>query len=197
MNDLAVQDLIRRVDNMLRPGAVSAVDYERDKVRVRLGPSLQTGWLMCFERSAGNPRTSVPVKLGEQVLVLAPGGELKAGYVLRGLNSAENPRPSKSGSMHLTTYDDGLEISYDTTSNSLLISRPEGLKLKVKATEVEFETDKFEVFNKARVGLIKTISDVLKLIFGSKTSTMMGPQPLLPASLEAPAKAQIIDSFGG
>ena len=54
-----------------------------------------------------------------------------------------------------------------------------------------------QVFNKARVGLIKTISDALKLIFGSKTSTMMGPQPLLPASIEAPAKAQIIDSFGG
>jgi phage baseplate assembly protein V len=197
MNDLAVQDLIRRMDNILRPGTISAVDLERGRVRVRLGPNLETAWLGCLEQWAGNPRTWTPPKLKEQVLVLAAGGELKAGYVLRGLPSAEHPRPSKSPDMHITSFDDGLELSYDTVSNSLLISRPAGLKLIVKSTSVEFEADKFEVFNKARVGLIKTISEVLKLIFGSKTSTMMGPQPLLPASIEAPAKAQIIDSFGG
>jgi phage baseplate assembly protein V len=197
MNDLALQDLIRRVDNILRPGAISAIDLERELVRVRLAPTLETAWLSFFEKWAGDPRSWTPPKAGEQVLVLSPGGELKAGYVLRGLNSRDFPRPSRESGKHLTSFDDGLELSYDGATNSLLISRPAGLKLIVKATAVEFETDKFEVFNKARVGLIKTISDVLKLIFGSKTSTMMGPQPLLPASLEAPAKAQIIDSFGG
>ncbi len=197
MNDLALQDLIRRVDNILRPGTISAIDLERGLVRVRLSPTLETAWLSSFERWAGDPRSWTPPKPGEQVLVLSPGGELKAGYVLRGINSAKFPKPSKESGVHVTEFDDGLELSYDSATNSLLISRPEGLKLMVKATSVEFETEKFEVFNKARVGLIKTISDVLKLIFGSKTSTMMGQQPLLPASLEAPAKAKIIDSFGG
>jgi phage baseplate assembly protein V len=197
MHDPAIQDLIRRVDNILRPGTISAIDLERGLVRVRLSPTLETAWLGSFEKWAGDPRSWTPPKTGEQVLVLSPGGELKAGYVLRGINSREMPKPSRKSGMHVTTFDDGLELSYDGASNSLLISKPTGLKLILKATSVEFETEKFEVFNKARVGLIRTISDVLKLIFGSKTSTMMGPQPLLPASLEAPAKAQIIDSFGG
>ncbi len=197
MHELAIQDLIRRVDNILRPGTISAIDLERGLVRVRLSPTLESAWLGTFEKWAGDPRSWTPPKLGEQVLVLSPGGELKAGYALRGINSTKFPKPSKEGGKHITAFDDGLELSYDAASNSLLISRPEGLKIILKATSVEFETDKFEVFNKARVGLIKTISDALKLILGSKTSTMMGPQPLLPASLEAPAKAQIIDSFGG
>ncbi len=196
-NEVALQDLIRRMDNILRPGKVSAVNHDAARVRVKLGENLLTAWLPYFARRAGNTIDWDPPEVGEQVLVLAPGGELGGGFVLTGLYSSAHPAPSKNAQLRLRKYPDGLELSYDHSAHALTISRPDDLRVIVKGTRMEFWTEKFEVFNKAKVGLVKTVSDALKSIGKSKTSTMMGPQPLLPATSELPEIIQKIDSFGG
>jgi phage baseplate assembly protein V len=197
MDEQAIKDLMQRLNNVLRPGTIAEADHLLGRAKIRLGPQLKTTWLQCFEACAGNPRTSTPLKIGEQVMVLSPGGELSSGFALRGLSSAANPRPSDSETLHLCKYDDGLELSYDTASNSLVISRPEKLNVLIKATKVEFETEKFEVRNKAGIALIKSIFELLKMIIDSTTVTMMGDNPLLPASVDGQAKAENIKSFGG
>jgi phage baseplate assembly protein V len=193
---LAVQDLTRRMNNAHRPGSIVEIDNKRAMVKVNIAADHPTDWLPWFSLSAGNPRSWSPPKPGEHVMVISPGGELGCGYVLRGLYSGRNPAPSDSETLHLCKYDDGLELSYDTASNSLVISRPEKLNVLVKATKVEFETEKFEVKNKAGVKLVKTITDALKSIMKSKTATMMGPQPQQPAAQELPAMTKNLDSFG-
>ncbi|MDQ3233500.1 MAG: phage baseplate assembly protein V [Pseudobdellovibrionaceae bacterium] len=196
-NEEAVQDLMRRMNNLLRPGVISAVNHDAARVRVRLGENLFTTWLPYFARRAGNTIDWDPPEEGEQCMVLAPGGELGGGFVLTGLYSNTNPPPSKRPDVRIRKFADGLELSYDETSHSLTITRSDDLSVIVKGSRMEFSAEKFEVFSKERVGLIKTISDALKSVAESKTSTMMGPQPLLPAATELPALTQKIDSFGG
>ncbi len=196
-NEGAVQDLMRRMNNLLRPGVISAVNHDAARVRVKLGENLVTAWLPYFARRAGNTIDWDPPEEGEQCLVLSPGGELGGGFVLPGLYSNAHAPPSKRGDLRIRRFADGLELSYDGASHSLTITRPDELSVVVKGSRMEFSAEKFEVIGRDGVGLIKTISDALKSIAESKTSTMMGPQPLLPAGAELPALTETIDSFGG
>jgi phage baseplate assembly protein V len=196
-NELAVQDLSRRMENLLRPGKILAVDHDRARARASLGENLFTTWLPYFARRAGNTIDWDPPEVGEQCLVLAPGGELSGGFVLTGLYSSAHPAPAKEKNLTLRKYPDGLELSYDHASHALTIARPDDLSVIVKGSRMEFWTDKFEIFSRAKVGLMKTISDALKSISKSRTSTMMGPQPLLPSATELPELIEKIDFFGG
>lgn len=182
------------MENLLRPGVISAVDHAKAKVRVRLGPEHTSGWLSYFARRAGNTITWDPPEVGEQVLVLSPGGELASGFVLTGIYSESRAAPSKSGDVTLRRFSDGLECSYDSSSNTLAIQREKGLTVRIKATNLEFKTKKASITND-KGELITLVSDGLKSIMQSKTATMMGSQPLLPASTELPAITAKLDSF--
>jgi phage baseplate assembly protein V len=196
-NEVAVQDLVRRMDNLLKPGKIMAVNHELARVRVKLGENLFTTWLPYFARRAGNTIDWDPPEPDEQCLVIAPGGELAGGFVMTGLYSSAHPAPARKSNLTLRKYPDGLELSYDHAAHTLTIERQGDLNVIVKGSRMEFWTDKFEVLSRAKVGLMKTISDALKSILKSKTSTMMGPQPLLPGASELPTLIQSIDSFGG
>jgi phage baseplate assembly protein V len=194
MLDIAVADILRRLENLLRPGTIAEVDHAKAKVKVRLSSEHTTGWLSYFARRAGNTITWDPPEPGEQVLVLSPGGELATGFVLTGIYSGSRPAPSKSAALHLVRYSDGLECSYDTGTNTLSIQREKDLKVKVKAARIDFETNKATIRND-KGELISLVSSGFKSIKDSQTATMMGPQKLLPAATELATITQQLDSF--
>jgi len=182
------------MENLLRPGVISGVDHAKAKVKVRLGPEHTSGWLSYFARRAGNTITWDPPEVGEQVLVLSPGGELATGFVLTGIYSGSRPAPSNSGDQTIRRFSDGLECSYDSKTNTLAVQREEGLTVKIKATNIEFETKKASIKND-KGELITMVSSGFKSIMQSKTATMMGSQPLLPAATDLPTITANLDSF--
>lgn len=118
-------DLLRRLENLLRPGTVQAVDHGGARLRVQSGDIL-TDWLPWFERRAGTSRTWFPPTVGEQCLLLCPGGELAAGMVLVGLYSDDIPSPSDSPDLHRVAYPDGACIEYDYQAHALVAELPAG-----------------------------------------------------------------------
>ena len=82
-----VAELERKLVNVVRPGRVFEVDAERTRVRVAYDATLKgepvvTAWLPWLTARAGVVMTwSVP-SLGEQVLLLAPTGDLAQAFVL-------------------------------------------------------------------------------------------------------------------
>jgi phage baseplate assembly protein V len=194
---LAIQDLYRRLNNTLRPGVISEVDHDKARVRVRLGEKLSTTWLSYFAKRAGNTIDWDPPEVGEQCLVLAPGGELSGGFALTGLYSKANPAPANVGTKTLRRYADGLECAYDHKSHTLEISRPKELIVRVKGTRIDFQTDKAAIKNAAGDEVIALVSKGFRSVAGSQTVTMMGGQPLLPAAKDLPEIAAKLESFGG
>lgn len=194
MLEIAVGDIMRRLENLLRPGTIAEVDHDKAKVKVRLSSEHTTGWLSYFARRAGNTITWDPPEPGEQVLVLSPGGELATGFVLAGIYSGSKPAPSKSADLHLVKYSDGLECSYDTGTNTLVIKRDKDLNVKVKAERIDFDTKKASIRNQ-KGELITLISSGFKSVKDSQTATMMGPQKLLPAATDLITITQNLDSF--
>jgi phage baseplate assembly protein V len=118
-------DLARRLDNLLIPGVIAEVDHSRALCRVQSG-RLLTAWLPWFPLRAGVVSHWSPPTIGEQCLVLSPGGEPAAGFVLLGLYSHANPPPADSSSLHRLAIADGALIEYDHAAHALRAQLPAG-----------------------------------------------------------------------
>lgn len=118
-------ELLRLLENLLRAGTIAAVNHGATRVRVQAG-ELLTDWLPWFERRAGDVRTWCPPSVGEQCLLLSPGGDLAAGLVLVGINSQSRPSPASTANLHRVEYPDGAVIDYDHTAHALTATLPAG-----------------------------------------------------------------------
>lgn len=118
-------DINRLLLNLIRKGTVLAVDHATELCRVECG-DIQTNWIHWIALAAGATRDWNPPTVGEQVLVLSPGGEMADGVALRGISSDDNPLPSHSPSTHTRTYPDGALVEYDHATHALVVSLPAG-----------------------------------------------------------------------
>ncbi len=114
-------DLARRVANLLRLGTVDEADYEKARVRVAIG-KVKTGWLPWITLRAGPDATWWAPELGEQVLVLAPCGNLGQGIVLGALYQQAFPAPASSADISTARWKDGTTVIYDRAAHRLTVN---------------------------------------------------------------------------
>lgn len=129
MNNVA--EILRLLHNLIRIGTVAEVDHASARVRVTIG-GLTTARLPWLELRAGETRTWNPPTLGEQVLVLSPGGDLSAGVVLSGLYRQAHPAPSDDEKVIGRWYPDGTRVEYDHDNHRLLIHCVGDIQLEVE-----------------------------------------------------------------
>lgn len=113
-----IQRLLR---NMIRTGVVTDVDTTATRCRVQTG-ELRTDWLQWLTHRAGRSRTWWAPSVGEQVLILAVGGELDTAFVLPGIFSDAHPAPSASADAYHVTFPDGAVIEYEPETSALTVS---------------------------------------------------------------------------
>lgn len=122
MNTLAnINELARAIRNMVRTGVVVETDLAAGRCRVQTG-GIITDWLQWLTRRAGRSRTWWAPSVGEQVLILAVGGELDTAFVLPGIFSDENPAPSASADAWHVAFPDGAVIEYEPKTSALTVS---------------------------------------------------------------------------
>ncbi|ELY5238347.1 phage baseplate assembly protein V, partial [Yersinia enterocolitica] len=73
-------------------------------------------------RRAGNARTWWPPTEGEQVIILAAGGELSAGVIIAALYQKSASAPIKTANTQHATYPDGAVIEYNADTGALKAS---------------------------------------------------------------------------
>ena len=134
MNFAQTADIQRRLANLVRVGVVASVDLPNARCRVTIG-DLLTASLPFISCKAGYDSTWHPPEVGEQVLVLAPSGELTAGFVLGGVYTTSHPAPSTSPDVSKMVFKDGASATYDRALHSLTIALPaSGSSLTVNVT---------------------------------------------------------------
>lgn len=122
MNNLnSLQDIARAIRNLIRTGIVTDVDLNEGLCRVQTG-GMQTTWLNWLTCRAGRSRVWWAPSVGEQVLLLAIGGELDTAFVLPGIFSDDHPAPSASPDALHVTFPDGAVIEYEPDSGALTVS---------------------------------------------------------------------------
>lgn len=129
-----INDLIRRIENLVRVGTVAEVDLEGVRCRVQSG-RLTTDWLYWYSIRSGTVSRWSPPTVGEQCIVLSPGGDTVAGLVIYGFSSDANPASGNQASVDSTSYHDGAVISYDQDSHTLTATLPAGGRAEIEAPE--------------------------------------------------------------
>ncbi len=123
MNNLnSLQEIARAIRNLIRTGIVTDVDLVEGLCRVQTG-GMQTTWLNWLTCRAGRSRVWWALSVGEQVLLLAIGGELDTVFVLPGIFSDDNPAPSASPDALHVSFPDGA-TSPKTARSPCLASKP-------------------------------------------------------------------------
>jgi phage baseplate assembly protein V len=90
-------DQERRLTGIVRLGQVVEVDTVTARARVSLGGEAESAWLPWAAARAGVVSEWSPLAVGEQVVVVSPGGESNQGVIVGSLFSAANGAPSSDG----------------------------------------------------------------------------------------------------
>lgn len=132
MDNFSFSELGRLLRNIVRLGTVAAIDLPGARVKIASN-GLTTAWLMWGEACAGEIRTWSPPVMGEQVLLLSPGGDAALAVVVARLNQDAFAAPFSDGKIHGVKYADGAEISYNRQTHALKAILPVGGTLEVSA----------------------------------------------------------------
>lgn len=139
-------EIRRLINNLIRVGVVIAVDAQKG-CRVQIG-NLETDWLNWITLRAGSTRTMNAPSVGEQVLILALGGELTTAFVLTGIFSNEHSEPTDSLTADHRTYSDGAIIEYEPAIGAL---KATGIKTaNIEAREQVSATTKVVIVNASK-----------------------------------------------
>jgi phage baseplate assembly protein V len=124
----------RRLHSLVRTGRVTAVDHlpAGPVARVQDG-EIVTGWLPLLHPRCGMDRVALAPTVGEQVVILSPGGSLEQGIILGSLPQTDHPSPADAEGVHRATYDDGAIIEYDRTAHRLRAILPDGATAEIEA----------------------------------------------------------------
>lgn len=122
MNNInSLQEIARAIRNLIRTGIVTDVDLDEGLCRVQTG-GIETTWLNWLTSRAGRSRVWWAPSVGEQVLLLAIGGELDTAFVLPGIFSDDHPAPSASPDAFHVSFPDGAVIEYEPQNSALTVS---------------------------------------------------------------------------
>lgn len=111
-----LNDLGRRLANIIRLGSIFAIDFEVAKARVKIG-NLETDWLPWLTANSGSNKSWNPPEIDEQVVVFSPCGELNQGVILPSLYRGN--APENSGEIQSVVFADGSKISFNRVSGNL------------------------------------------------------------------------------
>ncbi|MBU6141288.1 MAG: phage baseplate assembly protein V [Proteobacteria bacterium] len=123
-----LNDLARRLANIIRLGQIFAINYATAKARVKIG-DLQTDWLPWIASNSGSNKDWNPPEIDEQVMILSPCGELNQGVIFPSLYR-ENA-PENSGNIQSITFADGSKISFNRISGNLDLDIKGSANIKV------------------------------------------------------------------
>lgn len=128
----------RRLSNVVLMGRVVALDVSRARVKVEAG-LIATGWLPFATLRAGPDRTWHPPEPGEQVLLVAPGGDLNQAVVVGSIYRAAHPAPADSADISRTLFKDGAVMEYDRAEHAWRLSVPAGGKIVLEIGPTQLE----------------------------------------------------------
>lgn len=103
-----VAELERRVSGGMRHGTVAEVDAAGGRMRLNMGPSTAGGdtlspWVP-YAQIGGALKVHSPPSVGQQMTLLAPGGDLRQAVALPLTFSDAEPDPSSAPDEHVLTF---------------------------------------------------------------------------------------------
>ena len=118
-----LSELDRRLANMIRIGTVAEVDHVAHKLKIKLGDII-TAWRPQPAEVGKNYIKWHPVRLGQQVIVASPSGDLAQCVVVGMLYLNSTPPPSGGENRDVIEFIDGTRVVYDSAAKHLSATLP-------------------------------------------------------------------------
>lgn len=118
-------ELLSKIDDLIRIGTVTEVRSGECRVKTK---GNHTNWRPYLVLRAGKTRRRMRPSVGEQVILLSLGGDLRNAFVLAGIYQDEHPEPladDDNDDLDGVEYPDGAVIKYNPTTGELTA---EGIK---------------------------------------------------------------------
>lgn len=146
--NFALTELDRRVSNLIQIAAIVEADYFHAKVKVKMGDII-THWLPWLTVRAHDNKTWWAPEVGEQVLLLAPSGELAQAVVLPAIYSAHHVPAHQDVDIHEVTYKDGSILRYDRKAHILTgnVNADGRIELIIGASRITMTDDAIRLSN--------------------------------------------------
>ena len=156
--------MARAMASMVRVGTITAVDPATARAKVSFGGDTESAWLPLGVGRAGGARVWSPPVVGEQVVIVSPGGDTAQGVITASIACDAFPPPSSDGA----TYQ---------------ISLPGGVVIKVAGGAVEITAPgKVKITGDVEIdGQVDVTGDVIaggiSLIHHKHGGVLPGPSP--------------------
>lgn len=168
-----IQDIINRLNRVVRIGVVKQVDPKNGVVRVQIGKIL-TNWLKWHAGRAGGDRDWNPPSVGEQVTVLSPSGRTEMGVVLTGLFTKGHDSPSDDPNVRHYIYKDGTQEYHNVQKKQrqLKIPKSGAIRNDVGSDTTHSHTDGAHVFRSGSKVIVVIDRDQINLHVGGSGITI-------------------------
>lgn len=127
-------DLPGRIGNAAIYGRIASVDLKAGRVTVGAG-DLETHSIRFFTGGAGGTRVWSRPKVGEQVLLLSPDGDMAGAIALRGVTSDAFP-PIGDEDREVVQFEDGAIVAYDPAAHAMTVRLPAGSFVEIEADDI-------------------------------------------------------------
>ena len=167
-------ELLRRMENTVRLGTIADVRHGAPaRCRVKTG-NLTTDWLPWLAGRAGNTdgRLWWPPVVGEQCLLLAPGGDLLQAVALPGIYSDAKPQGGDKPKDCIAEFSQGDNVSYEAEMASLTAEMYGAITLLVQGNKVQIDPDAITL--EVGSSQIKITKNAITLQAGGGTATLNG-----------------------
>ena len=143
-------------------------------------------------------KKATPIRVGEQVVVLCPGGEGNIGVILGSIYNVNNKEPEGfSDTREIITYEDGTTIFYDSESKTLDINAVGLINIVCKEVKVKANTTYIESTSTHKGDVTIDGKLIVKdLISGQNGITISGGATTGGASFDCDISAKDITSSG-
>lgn len=141
-----LSELERIIAAMLRIGTVSALDEANARIKLKSG-DLQTDWIPWNAGRAGGRRDWSAPRVGEQMMIFAPGGDPSQAVAGFSLYQDAQPAPANTKDAEHITFPDGSTVDYNSATNTLTVTVSGSGNVIVNCKHATINADTDTTFN--------------------------------------------------
>lgn len=137
MDNYDINDMMRRMLQIVRRGNIHSVQAKPPRCRVTFGTDPVSGdehvsdWLLWHAHSDSERSDWSMPAVGSPATVFSEGGDLRNGVVFPGLITDDQTPAGTTPTEHVTRFSNGARFAYDTASNAAEVSLPGGGTVKI------------------------------------------------------------------
>lgn len=201
---MSLQELKRRLENIVQVGTVSETKMKEGKALARVildddGENKRVSSFLpvvSFANSFG--RVFFPLRVNEQVLVISPFGNANSGFIIRSIFNRGCKEPDGSNEhTAIVEFEDGTVISYDSKASNLKVDAVKSMNIICKEATVTADTTTINSTSTHNGDVtINGMLKVSKLIEGGDGLSIKGGAAVGGATFDCDINAKDINASG-